>query len=144
MPGKRRCDAPDSAAVTARGGRPEPERHRRLSTEQVPVPPTMDPMSSSVDAGLRQLVRDHRDEITEAARRHHAIRVRLFGSVARGEDHPGSDIDLLVDFETGSSLFDLLHLQGELESLLGHHVDVVSAGGLKPRDGRILEEAVDL
>lgn len=104
----------------------------------------MDPMSSSVDAGLRRLVRDHRDEITEVARRNRAIRVRLFGSVARGEDRPGSDIDLLVDFETGSSLFDVLHLQSELESLLGHHVDVVSSGGLKPRDSHILEEAVEL
>jgi uncharacterized protein len=55
-----------------------------------------------------------------------------------------SDIDLLVDFEPDSSLFDLLHLTEELEKLLGHRVDVVSLGGLKDRDRRILAEAVDL
>jgi predicted nucleotidyltransferase len=41
------------------------------------------------------------------ASRHHASRVRLFGSAARGDDRPDSDIDLLVDFDEGSSLFDL-------------------------------------
>ena len=68
----------------------------------------------------------------------------LFGSVARGTDAQGSDLDLLVEFEPGSSLFDLLHLTRELEDLLGRPVDVVSRGGLKPRDTRILEEAVPL
>jgi len=70
--------------------------------------------------------------------------VRVFGSVARGEASQSSDIDLLVDFESGSSLFDLLHLTEELEQLLGHPVDVVSAGGLRERDQRILAEAVEL
>ena len=60
------------------------------------------------------------------------------------EASPESDLDLLVDFETGSSLFDLLHLTEELERLLGCRVDVVSTGGLKDRDKRILSEALDL
>lgn len=68
----------------------------------------------------------------------------MFGSIARGEDGPDSDIDLLVDFEPDSSLFDLLHLARQLEDLLGRPVDVVSAGGLKDRDRLILTEAVDL
>lgn len=76
--------------------------------------------------------------------RHHGRRVRLFGSAARGEDRPGSDIDLLVDFDAESSLFDLIRLTRELEKRLGVHVDVVSTGGLKDRDTRILAEAVDL
>lgn len=62
----------------------------------------------------------------------------------RGEDRSDSDVDMLVDFEPGSSLFDVLHLTAELESLLGRHVDVVSAGGLKPRDKHILDDAIDL
>ena len=78
------------------------------------------------------------------AARHHASRVRLFGSVARGEDKPDSDIDLLVDFEQESSLFDLMRLSRELEELLGRAVDVVSVGGLKSRDRAILAESVDL
>jgi predicted nucleotidyltransferase len=68
----------------------------------------------------------------------------VFGSVARGEDGPDSDIDLLVDFEADSSLFDLLHLTQLLEELLGRSVDVVSTGGLKDRDRLIRAEAVDL
>ena len=68
----------------------------------------------------------------------------MFGSVARGEAGEDSDIDLLVDFDPDSSLFDLLHLTQELEQLLGHRVDVVSTGGLKDRDETILAEAVDL
>jgi uncharacterized protein len=95
-------------------------------------------------ASLRALVEGHRDEIKAVAARHHGRRVRLFGSVARGQEREGSDIDLLVDFAPGSSLFDLLRLNRELEELLHHPVDVVSRGGLKERDRAILDEAVDL
>lgn len=77
-----------------------------------------------------------------AARHHGADHVRVFGSVARGEERPGSDIDLLVRFEPGRSLFDLMGLEEELGDLLGVHVDVVSEGGLKPRDDRIRSESV--
>ena len=70
--------------------------------------------------------------------------MRVFGSVARGDASEASDIDLLVDFDEGSSLFDLRHLSEDLERLLGRHVDVVSVGGLKARDDEILDEAVEL
>ncbi|MBW3668485.1 MAG: nucleotidyltransferase family protein [Actinobacteria bacterium] len=90
------------------------------------------------------MVEAKRDAIQAAVARHHGRRVRLFGSVARGEDRPGSDVDLLVDFDAESSLFDVIRLTRELEELLGLPVDVVSTGGLKDRDTRILAEAVDL
>lgn len=93
---------------------------------------------------LGSLLQQHRDEILEIAARHRGRRVRVFGSVARGEAGEGSDIDFLVDFEDGSSLFDLLHLTNGLRELLGHPVDVVSSGGLKQRDERIVAEAVEL
>lgn len=93
---------------------------------------------------LGALVHEHRDRILEVASRHRGRSVRVFGSVARGDAGEDSDIDLLVDFEPDSSLFDVLHLTEELEQLLGHRVDVVSAGGLKARDERILAEAVEL
>jgi predicted nucleotidyltransferase len=93
---------------------------------------------------LRSLVERRRTAIRKLAAQHGGQRVRLFGSVARGQEHAGSDIDLLVDFAPGSSLFDLLHLSQELEALLGHRVDVVSRGGLKARDSAILDEAVEL
>jgi hypothetical protein len=93
---------------------------------------------------LRSLVTASREQVLTVAARHHANRVRLFGSVARGDDRPDSDIDFLVDFSQDSSLFDLMRMTRELEELLGHHVDVVSTGGLKERDQHILSESVDL
>jgi predicted nucleotidyltransferase len=92
----------------------------------------------------RALVERHRAAITELARAHRGRSVSMFGSAARGDDRPDSDIDLLVEFEPGSSLFDLLHLQDDLEALLGCRVDVVSTGGLKARDDDILRQAVPL
>jgi predicted nucleotidyltransferase len=92
----------------------------------------------------RSLVDEHRTEITELARRHRGRSIAVFGSVARSDDDAASDIDFLVDFEPGSSLFDLLHLQDDLSELLGVPVDVVSAGGLKPRDDQIRVEAIPL
>ena len=92
----------------------------------------------------RDLVEARRDEIREVVRRHHGRSVAVFGSVARGEESASSDIDFLVEFEPGSSLFDLLHISEELEALLGVSVDVVSAGGLKDRDDHIRREAVPL
>ena len=68
----------------------------------------------------------------------------MFGSVARGDDTPDSDIDFLVEFEQGSSLFDLMDLQEALAALLGAPVDVVSVGGLKDRDDHIRREAVPI
>ena len=93
---------------------------------------------------LFRSVEENRDAIAAAVRRHRGTSVAIFGSVARGDDGEGSDIDFLVEFATDSSLFDLLHLQDELESILDCPVDVVSAGGLKERDDHIRREAVGL
>ena len=92
----------------------------------------------------RDLVEANREEILAAARRHRGRSVSVFGSVARGNENESSDIDFLVEFEPGSTLFDLLHLGDELEHLLDVPVDVVSAGGLKDRDDHIRREAVAL
>lgn len=101
-------------------------------------------MADQASGPLRLLVESRREQVMAIAFRHHASRVRLFGSAARGEDRPDSDIDLLVDFDDDSSLFDLMRMSRELEALLGRPVDVVSAGGLKTRDTAILAESVDL
>jgi predicted nucleotidyltransferase len=92
----------------------------------------------------RQLVEAKRAEIREVVQRHGGRTVAVFGSVARGDESPTSDVDLLVEFEPGSSLFDPLHISEELEALLGVPVDVVSAGGLKDRDHHIRREAITL
>jgi predicted nucleotidyltransferase len=71
--------------------------------------------------------------------------VRVFGSVARGEADEQSDLDLIVDFEPGTSLLDHAGLWLELQELLGVKVDVVSSRGIKARiRERVLREAVPL
>jgi predicted nucleotidyltransferase len=89
------------------------------------------------------LVRQRRTDIERVANQFGARNVRVFGSVARGEAGPRSDLDLLVKFEPGRSLLDLIAIQQDLTEMLGCKVDVVSEGALKPGD-RILQEAVTL
>lgn len=90
------------------------------------------------------VLQQHRDEVVSIVESNRASNVRVFGSVARGEDTPESDIDLLVSFAPDASTYDLVEIVDQLEQLLGRHVDVVSDGGLKPRHNRILQGAVAL
>jgi hypothetical protein len=101
-------------------------------------------MKSKAARPLALIVEQRREEIKAVAARHGARSISVFGSVARGEERYTSDIDFLVDFEAGTSLFDLMHLQDELSALLACSVDVVSEGGLKERDLQIRREAVPL
>lgn len=82
------------------------------------------------------------DAIKAIAARHKAFNVAVFGSVARGEDEPDSDIDFLVSFDKDVCVLDWLLLSEELEQFLNSRVDVVSMRGLKPRDIHIQKEAV--
>jgi len=122
-----------------------PGGHYRFDLAQVLA--ALEP-ASRADAGERatspieRLFDQHREDIRQIAARHHGRAIYLFGSAARGEMRPDSDIDFLVDFAPGSSLFDLMRITDELEQLLGCRVDVVSRGGLKDRDSHILEEAL--
>lgn len=93
----------------------------------------------------RTLLHTRRAEILTLAARHGARNVRVFGSVARGDARPDSDIDILVDMEPGRSLFDLGGLLIDLQTLLGVDVDVVTEKGLRPRiRAKVLREAVPL
>jgi uncharacterized protein len=73
---------------------------------------------------LRGMVIEHRHELTEIARRHGGHNLRLFGSVARGDDRPDSDVDLLLDLDRGRTLLDLVAIRREASELLGALVDV--------------------
>lgn len=89
------------------------------------------------------LLRAKRDEILRLAAAHGASNVRLFGSAARGEAGPASDIDLLVDLEPGRTLLDHTALLLALEDLLGYPVDVVTERGLRRRiRDQVLQEAI--
>lgn len=94
---------------------------------------------------LQELIRERRTDILRVARAHGATRVQLFGSAARGEARPDSDIDLLVDLEPGRSLLDLVAIKQDLEDLLGREVDVVTEAAVSPyfRE-QVLHEAVSL
>jgi hypothetical protein len=84
-------------------------------------------------------------QIVAAAERRGARNIRVFGSVARGDQRHDSDIDFLVDFDPGRSLFDLTGLWLDLETVLGCKVDVVSSRGLKPRlASEVMRDAVSL
>jgi hypothetical protein len=93
----------------------------------------------------RETLRQKREAIMEIARQHGARDIRLFGSVARGENTEASDVDILVRFERERSLFDHGGLIADLEELLGVKVDVISEGGIRERfRTRVLAEAVPL
>ena len=99
-------------------------------------------------AGVRPstLLAQHRTELVE-----HLIGLGIddaavFGSVARSEDDEGSDIDLLVTLPAGTSLFDLVEIQDQIEQIVGTDVDLVSRGSLQPElftvHRMLLDEAV--
>jgi predicted nucleotidyltransferase len=108
-----------------------------------------------VEAALRQFLntdgaptlddlRRRRDELLQIARSHGARDVRVFGSVARGEARPDSDVDFLVELEPGRSLLDLSGLILDLEEALGREVDVVEITKPSRAANRIRQEAVPL
>jgi predicted nucleotidyltransferase len=86
-----------------------------------------------------------REDVLRIAQKRGVSRIRVFGSVARGDARPESDIDFLFEMEPGRSLLDLGGLVSDLQELFGRQVDVVTERGLKPRiRARVLAEAVPL
>lgn len=118
---------PNIAAYETGRRQPSPRMLSRLAAAATPRPSS--------------LLARHSRAVREIAARHHAHDVRVFGSVARGEDRPGSDIDLLTTFDADATLYDQVALTEELEALLGVHVDVVSAAGLSARHEAVRREA---
>lgn len=92
--------------------------------------------------GIAEVLLDRREEILHLAEMHGARNIRVFGSVARGDARPDSDVDFLVEMEPGRSLLDLGGLAADLEQCLGRRVDIVEPEGLHwfIRD-RIIKEA---
>jgi hypothetical protein len=93
----------------------------------------------------RATLQARRRRLLELARRRGVGNVRVFGSAARGDDRPGSDVDLLVELEPGRTLLDLVGFRREASEILGAPVDVVTPDVLKPRiRDKVLAEAVPL
>lgn len=112
--------------------------HLHVSLEKSP--------RGSLSGPRGQIVRQRRRELIDAAKAHGAAHLRVFGSVARGEDRPDSDVDLLVDLPPGLGLLGYGRLLDDLERILdGAKVDLVPTSDLKPevRD-RVEREAFPL
>ncbi|MCK9502421.1 MAG: nucleotidyltransferase family protein [Lascolabacillus sp.] len=94
---------------------------------------------------LANIIEKKREEIIRLSAKHGAKNIRVFGSVARGDESEDSDIDILVDLEKGRSLLDLSGLLIDLQKLLGRKVDVVTEKSLHwyIRD-KILKEAREI
>ena len=89
----------------------------------------------------RELIAQHRDAILALAAQHGATDVRIFGSVARGDETPESDFDVIVRFPGGATLRGVCGLADDLEHLLGGKVDLMSDHpGIGPRLRRNIEE----
>jgi len=90
-------------------------------------------------------LRTHRPLLLEAARKRGIRKVRVFGSLARGQSVPASDVDLLVDLEPGRTLLDVAGFRREAQKILGMPVDVATADMLKERvRSEALAEALPL
>jgi predicted nucleotidyltransferase len=94
---------------------------------------------------FRQVLQEKRDDILSIAAKHGASNVRVFGSVAQGEDRPDSDVDLLVDVGPTTSSWFPAGLILDLEQILGRQVEIVTENGLNPHlREHVLQEAVPL
>jgi predicted nucleotidyltransferase len=94
--------------------------------------------------GIDDLIGDKREAVLKLAERYGAFNVRVFGSLARGEARPDSDIDLLVSFREEASLYDV---SGLWQDLLGHNVDLLTDDPHPRRERlmrRVLKDAVAL
>ncbi|MBL8134687.1 MAG: nucleotidyltransferase family protein [Anaerolineae bacterium] len=81
--------------------------------------------------GIAEIIGDKRDAVLKLAEQYGATNVRVFGSVARGEAREDSDVDFLVEFRAGSSLFEVVGLWVRLKELLGREVDLSTDRTLK-------------
>lgn len=138
------------AGLAARAGTSQPAVSRYESGASSPSVDTLDRLlavmgaraSLSAESSPRHLdvrsvrltkLRAHRQQVRRIAQRHGASNVRVFGSVARGEDGSESDIDLLVDLDVRRrGLLPLAAIADELSALLEERVDVVAADALAP------------
>lgn len=94
---------------------------------------------------LRELVEAHREEIKTIVARHHGQSVAIFGSVARGEERPDSDLDFLVELAPNARPIEILSIGVELEEALGVKVDVGTPESLRERlRDEVLAEALPL
>jgi uncharacterized protein len=93
----------------------------------------------------KQILKEKRLEILKIAKTYGASNIRIFGSVARGEANSNSDIDFLMDIESGKNLLNRISLIQDLEDLLGCKVDIAKPENLHESiKEKVLQEAISL
>jgi len=118
--------------------------HRRAEAVLIPLEQYQRLTRAADPIGLDRL-RALASVIDRLARASHLSEVRVFGSVARGEQHTGSDVDLLVTADGATTLFDIAQFELDLEAILGVPVTAVTTASLdERRDAHILAEAIAL
>jgi predicted nucleotidyltransferase len=132
------------AEFARRAGTSQPSIAVMESGQRNPSPAMLARLRAAAKPRPSLVLAERRFAVLELAGDHKATDVRVFGSVARGEDVSGSDIDLLVRFEADADIFDLADLVADLEELTGLDVDVVSEGGLAPGPNPIRDQAIAL
>jgi len=135
-----------SQSQLARAARvPQPNLSAYENGRRMPSPEVLERITRALSVRPSARIEQHRDSIRSLVAKHHAAAPRIFGSVARGEDEPGSDVDLLVDFTDEASLLDEVGLRLALTDLLHVEVDVIAADTLRGQIGeRVLQEAVEV
>lgn len=94
---------------------------------------------------LNTLILNNRSAIKEIARRYNAKNLRVFGSMARGDARPDSDVDILANLDVNTSLLDRIALTQEIEDLLGRKIDLVTPDKLhKIIKDKIIKEAIPI
>jgi hypothetical protein len=133
-----------SQSQLARAARvPQPNLSAYENGRRAPSPEVLERIRRALAGRPSLRVEQHRESIRAIVAEHHAREPRVFGSIARGEDEPGSDVDLIVDFTDEASLLDEVGLRLALTDLLQVEVDVVALDSLRgPARQRVLREAV--
>ena len=142
---ERRAVGLSQSQLARAAGVPQANLSAYENGRRTPSPNVLERIKGALAVRPSARVEQHRDSIRALVTKHHAVAPRIFGSVARGEDEPGSDLGLLVEFTDQASLLDEIGLRLALADLLRVEVDVVAAdslrGGMRER---VLREAVEV
>ena len=140
---ERRAAGLSQSQLARAAGVPQPNLSAYENGRRVPTPEVYDRIRRALAGRPSTRVHQHRATIRTIVADHHARAPRVFGSVARGDDQPGSDVDFLVEFTEDASLLDEIGLRLALTDLLQVEVDVVAADALHgAMRERVLREAV--
>jgi predicted nucleotidyltransferase len=97
------------------------------------------------ELSVSNTIKSRREDILDITTKYGAKNIRVFGSMARGEESPDSDLDIIVEMDEGSSLLDIIAIKQDIEDLLGLKVDIVTEASISPYIREtVLKEAVNL